>query len=321
MEFKLFRKQNTDLYCYGRLYALLGDAGNLRGLVSGVVCDTIEHPVRPFEQFRRGKTAIPAGRYRLLLTLSPRFHRALPLLANVPNFLGIRIHRGNSVDDSRGCILPGKYVGGGQLIQSTKAEKDVIALMDEQDNWLEVVDDFAQRADGGDAETDCVLGALSAQKAALSAPPKVPGNFDAGPVTLHPQHLPYYPAPEPPAKRADGAQDEQYPEDDGGDKGGPTAAERRRASDDYFPDRDDEGDSDDPADFCEDNDLDGGDNYPDADLPDCPVERCPYFCHHPGNRKGNVPDTVPIYVSPLLVRELQKLARSAREIQNNAKRR
>lgn len=56
-----------------------------------------------------GDTCIPAGRYRVIITYSYRFQRMLPLLLNVPNFSGIRIHPGNTTQDTSGCLL----VGGG----------------------------------------------------------------------------------------------------------------------------------------------------------------------------------------------------------------
>lgn len=55
-----------------------------------------------------GKTAIPEGRYPLVVSRSEKFGGAwLPLLLHVPQFAGIRIHAGNTVDDTRGCILVG----------------------------------------------------------------------------------------------------------------------------------------------------------------------------------------------------------------------
>ena len=76
-------------------------------------CWTLEDPVRerPGEPVANwkipGRTAIPAGRYRVRLTWSQRFRRVLPLLDEVPGFAGIRIHAGNMAEDTEGCILVG----------------------------------------------------------------------------------------------------------------------------------------------------------------------------------------------------------------------
>lgn len=81
-------------------------------------CDTLEDKVRlswsllPFRQLLGvkiwGKTAIPEGRYEIVITYSERFKRRLPLLLKVPQFESIRIHGGNTELDTQGCLLIGK---------------------------------------------------------------------------------------------------------------------------------------------------------------------------------------------------------------------
>lgn len=54
-----------------------------------------------------GATAIPAGTYEIRDTYSPRFGRMMLEVVGVPGFQGIRIHSGNTADDTEGCLIPG----------------------------------------------------------------------------------------------------------------------------------------------------------------------------------------------------------------------
>lgn len=101
-------------------------------------CDTLEDTVRDtnrngvFDNGERkihGRTAIPYGRYKVTLTLSPRFGRILPLLHDVPQFTGVRIHSGNTADDTEGCILVGYNRAVGKVLDSRKTEQRLVNMM------------------------------------------------------------------------------------------------------------------------------------------------------------------------------------------------
>jgi hypothetical protein len=82
-------------------------------------CYTLEDVVRPIKI--KGMTAIPAGVYEVVVNFSARFNRPLPLLLNVPNFDGIRIHPGNTAKDTEGCILVGQKRQKNKVVNSRLA--------------------------------------------------------------------------------------------------------------------------------------------------------------------------------------------------------
>jgi hypothetical protein len=66
-------------------------------------CGTLEPPTVPNATHPKG--CIPVGWYKLQVTMSPKFGKELPLICNVPNRSGIRIHGGTLPQHSKGCIL------------------------------------------------------------------------------------------------------------------------------------------------------------------------------------------------------------------------
>lgn len=114
MKLELYRKFLGKDYTIGKLF------------INGeYFCDTLEDTVRPEGEKILGKTAIPYGTYDIILTMSPRFKRILPLLLNVPNFEGVRIHNGNLPEHTEGCILVGFNKQKGMVLNS----KDTLAKL------------------------------------------------------------------------------------------------------------------------------------------------------------------------------------------------
>lgn len=95
-------------------------------------CDTLEDRVRDLTREAKiaGKTAIPEGEYEIIINISPRFRRKLPRLLSVPGFSGILIHRGNTAEDTAGCILVGENKVKGRLVNSTAYELRLLELLE-----------------------------------------------------------------------------------------------------------------------------------------------------------------------------------------------
>lgn len=91
-----------------------------------------------------GRTAIPRGRYRLVVSFSNRFQKLLPEVLDVPGFTGIRIHGGNRAEHSIGCILVGKVRTSTGIAQCADSVQRIIDQIDDAadlgiESWLEVV--------------------------------------------------------------------------------------------------------------------------------------------------------------------------------------
>lgn len=88
----------------------------------GLVCCTLENAAK----------AIPTGVYLVQNSMSPKFKRELPLIWNsgVSSSRGIRMHRGNTVKDSQGCILVGmgRDVKKSFITESSLAETMITML-------------------------------------------------------------------------------------------------------------------------------------------------------------------------------------------------
>ena len=105
MKLKLIRKREINNATIGELF--INDVK---------FCDTLEDKIR--EKKIKHETCIDAGTYQVIINYSMRFKRKIPLLINVPKFEGIRIHAGNTIANTSGCILLGINDFGDRLINS-----------------------------------------------------------------------------------------------------------------------------------------------------------------------------------------------------------
>lgn len=107
----LIRDVKGDKAIMGKLY-----------INGAIVCCTLENAAK----------AIPTGVYLVQNSMSTKFKRELPLIWNsgVSSSRGIRMHRGNTVKDSQGCILVGmgRDVKNSFITESALAETMITML-------------------------------------------------------------------------------------------------------------------------------------------------------------------------------------------------
>ena len=137
LEIVLKRLRFTDTYTEGELW-----------INHTFFCNTIEDKNRDIDKDGKldeekvyGKTCIPYGIYEVINSFSNHFQKILPEVLKVPGFSGVRIHSGNTADDSLGCIIIGKkvspgIVSSGRPLQADLVEKIKIARATGEKCWL-----------------------------------------------------------------------------------------------------------------------------------------------------------------------------------------
>lgn len=128
MNLLLDRKYLKENYTIGKLY--INDV---------YFCDTLEDKVVDVDKSGKidngevkiyGQTAIPYGKYKVVLSYSPRFGRIMPRILDVPGFNGILIHIGNTIKDTDGCILVGRNKTVGMVNESTTTFNELFRQME-----------------------------------------------------------------------------------------------------------------------------------------------------------------------------------------------
>ena len=126
MELILERIAKRKTYTIGRLCILEKVIDEYStGTAERYFCDTLEPTWRDYKNGAykvKGRSAIPEGRYAVVISYSPKFKAWLPILLGGPEFnrkwQGIRIHAGNCSEDTEGCILVGKNREVGKVLDS-----------------------------------------------------------------------------------------------------------------------------------------------------------------------------------------------------------
>jgi len=104
---------------------------------------TMEDEVRGEGEYIKTKTAIPAGRYRLITSFSNRFRREMIQVLNISggnilfgnrsvDICGIRIHGGLTEADSEGCPLLGKMRDQAKIYNCAGINAELIRIVKEE---------------------------------------------------------------------------------------------------------------------------------------------------------------------------------------------
>jgi hypothetical protein len=90
------------------------------------------------------ETAIPRGKYRVIIDWSNRFQRKMPHILDVPQFDGIRIHILNVASETEGCVGIGLQhdAPNHNILKSKLAFNDFFprleAGLEEGEVWIEI---------------------------------------------------------------------------------------------------------------------------------------------------------------------------------------
>ena len=155
MELILERIAKRKTYTIGHLYIAKESTAEVEKKLPGLrqpltkglqICDTLEPTWRDYAHGAykvKGRSAIPEGRYAVVISFSPKMQKWLPILLGVPMFSGIRIHAGNTSNDTEGCILVGQNLKKCMVLNSNiwlKRLKDkIVAAKDKGEPvWITI---------------------------------------------------------------------------------------------------------------------------------------------------------------------------------------
>ncbi len=113
MHITVQREPSRNMTTLGKLYV---NGEFFCGTLEDEVREVSGRPVAEWKQW--GRTAIPCGLYEVTLEDSPRFGPSTMTVNGVHGFDKIRIHAGNTHEDTHGCLLVGVRIGSEAAVVS-----------------------------------------------------------------------------------------------------------------------------------------------------------------------------------------------------------
>lgn len=95
-----------------------------RGLISSMSLDEIK------KRKIYGKTAVPTGTYKVIMSYSNKFKKYLPEVLDIKGFAGVRFHSGNTEKDTLACCLPGQNTQKGMVTNSRYYTDTLCSMID-----------------------------------------------------------------------------------------------------------------------------------------------------------------------------------------------
>lgn len=136
MELLLTRSVFNPAFTLGQL--------SIDGRFFGFTCEDTDRRLETDGTKVSKETAIPRGRYRVVLSFSNRFKKLMSEVLDVPGFSGIRIHGGNTAADTAGCPLLGRVRTAGGVADCAERNATLVKRLEQaadagEEVWLEVV--------------------------------------------------------------------------------------------------------------------------------------------------------------------------------------
>lgn len=113
---------------------------SVNGKQLGFTCEDTDRHLESGGDKVYGETAIPRGEYKVILSFSNRFKKVMPAVLDVPGYEGVRIHGGNTSENTLGCPLLGSLRTSNGVANCKNINERLIGLLhDAEDSGEDVI--------------------------------------------------------------------------------------------------------------------------------------------------------------------------------------